>query len=48
MSGFAFINSKKLTDLIRILQKVLADYFTHVIRVLCNHLGAGVRTKEHV
>ena len=48
MSGFAFINSKKLTDSLKSYKKGLADYFTHAVRVLSNHLGAWVRNEEHV
>ena len=48
MSSFAFMNSKKLTDLIKILEKGLAHYFTNTKRVFSSHLGAGVRTEEYV
>ncbi|MDN5847041.1 MAG: hypothetical protein L0H53_12290 [Candidatus Nitrosocosmicus sp.] len=48
MPGFAFINSKKLIDLIKIIQNVLADYSTHPIRGLGIHLGGGVGTEKYV
>jgi len=48
MSSFTFINSKKLTDLIKILEKGIIYYFTNIITVFSNHLGTGIRTEEYV